>query len=282
LNEYIVIPFFLVFLIFTCVVLYISFANRKFKIGEKSSPFWFYLIAFTAAEILTALLQPFIGLLCHSVIFITLLIVGVSINETRSQNLTIALSLVPLIRIMSLSMPLVNIPQIYWFLLIYFPLFIAAVVVMWMTGLTRRKIGLISNGLPLQIGFGIVTGIAFGIVEFYILRPQPLVQEFVAGQIWLPALILLFTTGLIEEIIFRGVLQQIAEPAIGRLGLVYVSTIFAILHIGQLSILDIIFVFIVALIFAAFVKRTGSLIGVTLSHSFLNIILYLIAPFILG
>jgi membrane protease YdiL (CAAX protease family) len=141
---------------------------------------------------------------------------------------------------------------------------------------------LISNGLPLQIGFGIVTGIAFGIVEFYILRPQPLVQEFVAGQIWLPALILLLTTGLIEEIIFRGVLQQIAEPAIGRLGLVYVSTIFAILHIGQLSILDIIFVFIVALIFAAFVKRTGSLIGVTLSHSFLNIILYLIAPFILG
>ena len=248
----------------------------------KSRPFWLYLVAFTAAELLTSLLQPLVGLLCHGLIFITLLIAGVRINEARSQNLTIALSLVPLIRIMSLSMPLATVPQIYWFPLIYVPLLIATVVVMWMIGLTPRKVGLISSGLPLQIGFAIVTGVAFGIGEFYLLRPQPLVQEFSAGQIWLPALVLLFTTGLVEELIFRGVLQQTSEPAMGHLGFVYTSAIFAILHIGQLSILDVIFVFVIALLFAAFVKRTGSLIGVTLSHGFINIILYLIAPFVLG
>ncbi len=248
----------------------------------KSRPFWLCLVAITAAELLTALLEPLAGLVCHGVIFITLLIAGVHINEARSQNLTISLSLVPLIRIMSLSMPLATVPQIYWFPLIYVPLLIATVVVMWMIGLTPRKVGLIGGRLPLQIGFAVVTGIAFGIGEFYLLRPQPLVDLFIAGQIWLPALVLLCTTGFVEELIFRGVLQQTSEPAMGRLGLVYTSAIFAILHIGQLSVLDVIFVFVIALIFAAFVKRTGSLIGVTLSHGFINIILYLIAPFILG
>src|SRR4030042_4948542 len=122
----------------------------------KNRPFWLYLVAFTAAELLTALLQPLAGLLCHGLIFITLLITGVRINEARSQNLTIALSLVPLIRIMSLSMPLATVPQIYWFPLIYIPLLVASAVVMWMIGLTPRKMGYIAHRLPIQIGFAIV------------------------------------------------------------------------------------------------------------------------------
>jgi len=156
------------------------------------------------------------------------------------------------------------------------------VVVMRVVGLKSRQVGLISRGLPLQIGIGIAAGIAIGITEYYILRPQLLVTEFSLGQIWFPAVVLLITTGFVEELIFRGVLQRTSEVAMGRLGLVYISAIFAILHVGHLSALDVIFVFGIALFFATLVKRTGSLIGVTLSHGIANILLYLIAPFILG
>ena len=62
-------------------------------------------------------------------------------------------------------------------------------------------------------------------------------------------------------------------------GIVYVSFIFAILHMGFLSWLDIAFVFLVALFFGWMVKKTGSLLGVTLSHGITNILLYLVVPF---
>ena len=82
---------------------------------------------------------------------------------------------------------------------------------------------------------------------------------------------------------FRGVLQRLAEPAMGSWGgMIYVSLIFAILHVGFFSLLDVIFVLFVALFFAYAVKRTGSLVGVTLSHGIANTLLYLVMPFMLG
>lgn len=247
-----------------------------------STPFWLYFIAFTAAELVTALLQPFIGIICHGVILSALLVQSAFISDVRSRNFTTSLSLVPLVRIMSLIMPLASVPLIYWYILIYAPLLIAAVVVMRTVKLKPRQIGLVSRGLPLQIAMAIVTGIAFGVLEYYILKPQPLVAEFSLEQIWPAAIIILMTTGLVEEFIFRGVLQQTSEASMGRMGLVYTSAIFAILHIGHLSVIDVAVVFAIALFFAAVVKRTGSLIGVILSHGLTNIFLFLIGPFILS
>ena len=82
---------------------------------------------------------------------------------------------------------------------------------------------------------------------------------------------------------FRGVLQRLAGPAMGSWrGIIYVSLIFAILHLGFLSLLDVFFVLLVAVFFAYAVKTTGSLIGVALSHGIANILLYLVMPFALG
>lgn len=67
---------------------------------------------------------------------------------------------------------------------------------------------------------------------------------------------------------------------IGAQGLFYITAIFAALHIGYLSVVDVVFVFGVG-IFAWAVKKTGSILGVTLSHGITNIVLYLILPFFL-
>ena len=107
----------------------------------------------------------------------------------------------------------------------------------------------------------------------------PMVAEFTWQAVWWPALIFLVCTGFVEELIFRGVLQRSAVALWGWRGIIYVSLLFAILHIGFLSWIDVVFVFAVAVFFAWVVKRTGSLLGVTLSHGITNIVLYLVAPF---
>jgi membrane protease YdiL (CAAX protease family) len=106
-----------------------------------------------------------------------------------------------------------------------------------------------------------------------------MVIELTWQEVWLPALIFLMCTGFVEEFIFRGVLQRTAVEAFGWRGIIYVSLLFAALHMGFLSLIDVVFVFCVALFFGWVVKKTGSLLGVALAHGITNIILYLVAPF---
>ena len=100
--------------------------------------------------------------------------------------------------------------------------------------------------------------------------------------IWLPALILLVFTGFLEELIFRCVLQYTALQQLGRLGIPYIAVIYAVFHLGYHSVLDLLFVFGVALVFGWFVWRTGSILGVILSHGLTNITLYLVLPILLA
>ena len=72
-----------------------------------------------------------------------------------------------------------------------------AIVVMRIVGLKADNIGLIRRGLSIQIAAGIVFGLAVGVIEWAILKPQPLVTELATGAIWLPAIILFFTIPII-------------------------------------------------------------------------------------
>lgn len=239
-----------------------------------------YLLAITAAEAVTVFLAPLWGIISHIIVLIALILHSASVSEHRYQQLVLSLALVPLVRIMSLSMPLAGIPQIWWYPIIYAPLLAAAIAVIRLTGYRLKDVGLTVRLLPVQLAVAL-SGFLFGVAEYFILAPESMATEFTWPEIWLPALLLLVCTGFVEEFIFRGVLQRTALEAFGGWGIVYVSLLFAILHMGFLSWIDVAFVFVVALFFGWVVKKTGSLLGVTLAHGITNISLYLILPFFL-
>ena len=238
-----------------------------------------YFLALTAAELITAIGEPVWGIFGHIVILTAVILHSALTSRQSSQQLLLSLALVPLVRIISLSMPLANIPQAWWYVIIYTPLLVSALMVVRILGLRAEDIGFSSRLLLLQPVIAL-SGFVFGVVEYFILKPEAVVGEFTWQGIWPPALILLVTTGFVEEFIFRGVLQRTALEAFGWRGIVYVSLLFAVLHMGFLSWVDLVFVFVVALFFGWIVKKTGSLLGVTLSHGITNIILFLVAPFL--
>ena len=244
-------------------------------------PYWLGLVALTAAEVLTVYLQLMTGIICHGILLVVFIIQAALTPDRAQRNLFMVLCLAPLIRILSLSMPLAPIPQIYWYLLIYGPLLAATVIVMLNTGLGPRDVGLVSKGWPLQVVLGILIGLGLGVLEYVILRPVPLATSFTLLGVLAPAVILMITTGFVEELIFRGVMQTLSDRVMGLWSVLYVSLIFAVLHIGHYSWLDVGFVFLVALLFTAVVKKSGSLLGVTLAHGIANSILYCVMPFIL-
>jgi len=194
----------------------------------------------------------------------------------------LALTLAPLIRILSLSLPLAVFPLIYRYAVVSFPLLAGAAAVAVLSGYRQRDLCLTwGSGRPfLQPLIGLA-GVPLGLAEYFILHPQPLAPAPDPAAIWLPALILLVCTGFVEEFIFRGVMQKAATDLLGwKTALALVSFIFAVLHITHLSVVDVVFAFGIAAFFSTVVYRTGSLAGVTIAHGLTNITMYLIWPFV--
>jgi membrane protease YdiL (CAAX protease family) len=240
-----------------------------------------YLLAIVFAEMITVFIDPMAGIVIYFIILLAA-VIQPALNEGFSSNrLIIAIALVPLVRIISLSMPLVDIPQIWWYPIIYLPLLLASIVVIRLFKYRRHEIGISWGSLPVQLIIGL-TGLGFGVVEYYILKPEPIITELTLEAAILPAFLLIITTGMVEELMFRGVLQRVTTTIFGNWGIVYISLLFAILHIGFLSLIDVGFVFLVALFFGWMVKKTGSLFGVILSHGIANVTLFIVAPFVLG
>ncbi len=235
-----------------------------------------YLVAITGAEMVTSY-DSILGLICHTFILIALIVHAALVTDSPNYKLLLALSLAPLTRILSLSMPLAQVPPIYWYIIIYPVLLVAAWMVMRRINFTPEEIGLTIRRPYLQLAVAL-TGFAFGIMEFIILRPEPIIPELSWEGVLLSSFIMIDGTGFVEEFIFRGVAQRAAIAALGRWGIFYIAFIFAILHMIHQSPIDIVFVFAVGLFFGWVVYRTGSLLGVTLSHGITNILLYVIIP----
>ena len=245
------------------------------------------LAVIAAAELLTTYVSPLTGIALHALLLSALMIAGGTWEERPASQtpgvnrFLYALTLVPLIRIFSLSMPLISFDQPYWYIMASLPLSAAILVVMAALGLSPRAVG-ISLGRRLYLQPPIIAlGFGLGIAEYYILRPEPLIGELTLREFVVPALILLAATGFLEELLFRGVLQRTAASTLGpAFGVIYVSAVFALLHIGYRSALDMAFVFGIALIYGWAVSKTGSIIGVSLSHGLTNIVLFLVVPFL--
>ncbi len=240
-----------------------------------------YLAAIALGESLTEAVDPRAGIIAHAALLSALIVHASLTSDQRVYRLLVPLCLAPLIRILSLSMPLGQISIVYWYAIIAVPLLTAAVLVAQTLKLSRAELGLTLRHPLLQVAI-CVAGLTFGMAEYLILRPEPLAASFTLKAVALPAMILLVATGFAEEFIFRGVMQSASRNALGGWNILYVSAIFALLHLGYQSALDVAFVFAVGGLFAVVARQTGSIIGVTLSHGLTNITLFLIAPFFLA
>jgi membrane protease YdiL (CAAX protease family) len=244
------------------------------------------LAAFSVAEGITVFTDPVTGVALHAATLSALLLVSGAGARAGAQQplgrLLYALALVPLIRIVSLAMPLGRFEQEYWFLAAGLPVFVGGGVVLSHLGIRLGDVGVrLPRSGPLPELLIVLFGFALGFGEYRILRPEPLIEELTLRQFVVPALILLVFTGVLEEFVFRGILQRTAAQALGSstLAIVYVSLIFAVLHIGYRSVSDFAFVFAIALLYGWVVRKTGSIIGVSVSHGITNITLFLLMPF---
>ncbi len=263
-----------------------------------------YLAVIVVAEVLIAIpgpnlpgttlpsypFQPY-GLTVHILLVFALLFHSVTIQDkdTELSVFLMALSLAPLIRIFSLSMPrfwgLSSTATLPWLAVVGIPLLTAAAAVAYVQQLHPWLIGLGIyewKDVGTQVAIGL-TGIPLGFVEYTILREQAWIRGDTILEVLFGGAVIFFATGLAEELIFRGILLRRAMEVLGnRTGILFVTLVFSAMHIFFRNGADLAFVFLVGLFYALVVVKTKSLWGAIMSHTLGNVVLYLIAPFLLA
>lgn len=239
------------------------------------------MLAIAGAQAVTAYcLSPWV-ILCHPAILFTIIVRSAFVKEYLHRRLLLTLALVPLLGIISLGLPLGDIPPILLHYISYGPVFVAAVVGVFILGYSYDQVGISFRQPLIQLLVGL-SGIVFGLIEYFILVSEPLIAESIWQEVWLPALIIFVSVGFVEEFVFRGVIQRSSTEEFGAWGIVYVSLLFTVTNIGVLPEINLIFVFVVALFFGWVVRKTGSLVGVALSRGISYMALYLVIPLLLG
>jgi membrane protease YdiL (CAAX protease family) len=240
-----------------------------------------FLVLLSVAELLTVFGDPLIGVGLHVALLGVVLLASVADADPRRHAFYLVLAFGPLIRIVSTGMPLPVFPQEEWYLLTSVPLFATAYVIVRLLNLSPRSIGLRlpeRRYLPLEL-LVVASGLVLGVMEWLILRPSLLVPSHSPVALLGGALILLVGTGLMEELLFRGLIQYAACRLFGLApGILFSATIFAVLHIGHRSAVDVVFVALVGLYFSVIVRYTRSLLGVTLAHGTINTMLFIVLP----
>jgi len=238
-----------------------------------------YILLIVVAEVLTSFVNPSYGLVLHSLILLSLLVVSsVTYVEGSVSGFYLSLSLAPLIRIISLSMPLANFPRYAWYIIVNVPVLVATLAMMRVQGIGLKDAG-VKFGKPREVAWIALTGIPLGFIDYLILRPESIATGLSLSGVLLLALGLGLSTGFVEELVFRGLMQPIAVEIFGeRRGLVGVAAVFASLHIGWLSLLDLVFVFSIGLFYGFIALKKGNIIGVTISHGITNVVLFMVAP----
>ncbi|GAG68113.1 unnamed protein product [marine sediment metagenome] len=160
------------------------------------------------------------------------------------------------------------------------PVFVATVAMMRVQGIGFKDAG-VSFNMPSEQFVIALTGASLGFIDYYILKPEALAPGLSFWNLTLIAVGVGLSTGFVEELVFRGLMQKYAIEAFGeRIGLIGVAAVFAALHIGWLSMPDMVFVFSIGLFYGYIALQTGNIIGLSISHGITNIILFMVAPMI--
>jgi uncharacterized protein len=240
-----------------------------------------YVAAIIGAEAIASAVGVVAGAACDAILLYAMLnsyVVAPNLSESR---LFPFLALVPLLRLLSLTMPSRHVAEIWWYAMVGAPLLLGAflaaraVPIAW-PGLRFRR-----EAAPMQAAIALA-GAPLSLAAYEILTPAPLISPLTAPSLVGGSLILILFSAFPEELVFRGLLQGAAREFFGGLGPVVVSVLYASLYIGSMSAAYVAFAGAVGLALAVAVNRTGVLWGAVGAHALLNIGLLLVWPTVHG
>jgi uncharacterized protein len=217
----------------------------------------------------------------HAIILLGLCFSTIFIKNKEIQKTYQALILLPILRLVNLSMPFFYEEPLYDLIFIYSLMAIPASIAATNQEFTRTQLGITFKKIEIYIPFSILIGLLLGVGEFFILGKNPLSQDLSILNFLSLTIIMVFLVSPVEEVIFRSILQNRLEMVLGsRDALIITSILFGLMLSGYGNIYEIIYISSVGALIGYLFQRTRSLPLITLIHGFMNVFFFGIIPFL--
>lgn len=227
-------------------------------------------IGVIVAEVSKSFNEAFSLLLHFAIIFIATFYV----IFTKKGFYILSLALPSVLRLLNFSMPIFFPYTIYWFPLVYAPVFASVYVTVKVLDLSTDDIGLRMDRFYIYLPIAILIGYVLGSIEYRILQPESLLPEFTISNVLTLFIVMFVFVSLAEELVFRSVLQTSLENNFGLLkGLLLATTVFAVMHADR-GPAEFVFVFSGGLLMGYIFQRTRSLFFVTVIHGTMNALVF--------
>jgi len=146
-----------------------------------------------------------------------------------------------------------------------------------------RRIGLTVGSYPMlkQVSAGVSIGLVSGLLEYFILRPDPILPagDSLQSIVYVIIVMTLFV-GLTEEVLFRGLLQESYQKVLPASSAILMASLqFGIMHYGWLNPLEILCAYSLGIVFGYLFWKTKSLLAPVIAHSLGNITLFIAAAY---
>lgn len=233
--------------------------------APRSTTNWFlvYGSLFIQAETILVLVNVAAGIGLQAALLIVIASHNAFARLPRDPQLLV-LALLPLIRLLSIAMPIPDATPIAAYALVGAPALIGAVLTARAIGLSpaqlglRRPASLVAPALIAAIGLplGLVARAVGGLSPMAIGDVHPLL--FIAVVV--PFVVLL------EELVFRGLLQRVATTHSRLLGIVAPGILYAGMYFGSGSAATVVFMGLTGTLFSWVVSRSGFLWSVLGAH----------------
>jgi membrane protease YdiL (CAAX protease family) len=245
-----------------------------------------YLLGLVLAELATAYLDPRLGFVLYALILLSLFVHAILERDEPSSRFFLALTLIPILRLVSLSLPLPALQPVIQVLATAVPVSLATILISHYLAIRPAQIGLEPGESPLGLlGYGLVvlTGVPLGLAQYWALGSLPILEPTLVAHSGLIVGILVFFLGLLDELIFRGILLRTSRQALGDWpALFYVSLLASWLYVGYGGWQSVLLAFGYSLFFGWVVIRTRTLYAVSLAHGIANGVLVMLAPLWFG
>lgn len=234
------------------------------------------------AEVTILLQQIVIGLAVHSVVFLALL--AVVATRPHHSHVYKVLAFVPLLRLLNLGTGILAFSPYLWLAGVYLILLLALGLLMRNQSVSFSGIGFGISRLREQWGLalaGVVLGAILGGVQWvFDLEQAPGDPTLVNAVI--AVLVTGLLIGFVEELLFRGLLQEWLTDVVGMwVSVVAVSVLFGFMHSVWFNPADVVFAFVVSILLGVVYAKTRSFWFILNVHALINGMAFGVLPLLM-
>jgi uncharacterized protein len=219
------------------------------------------------------------AILMYAAILIALSLISIFVKIKEIQNISQAFLLLPIFRLINFSMPVFSERPLLSFIFIYTPMIFPLTIIIINQKLTYEQLGLNLKNIWYYLPMAILIGLILGWLETSTIHIIPLIRDLRFINIAKVIILMIILVGIVEEIIFRSILQTRFEKTFGIWGgLILSSLLFGLMNSGYGTIYQILYTLFVGLLIGYIFQKTRSLPFIALIHGLVNVFAFGIIP----